>query len=271
MCPEVCPQIGANQLPRPLIDTWRDRDRNDLRQVDSYDPAAPQLAASWIRSELQRGQTSNDRMVSFAGAAGLGFRVHRRRLLPEKGGAQARLIPSGPSSFYIPVDPTPKAPGWRDQDHPQKVAIERHRTRFLVGHELAHSAFFEQDPDERYPTRRRPYWRGPEEQFCDECSRWILVPPTCVAEMPVVPTSVAAIQATFDVSLEVSARALAAVHDIPMLLLYSDGSNGWSVQWDSTNHREAGASIERRASYWTAPSESILNLSDRNQVVVFCP
>src|SRR5207237_1403015 len=124
---------------------------------------------------------------------------------------QALLRPWRDHCFQICVDPTPP-----------RVQVEasedtrRHRIRFRVAHEIGHGFFF----DRSWPTPRRlaPIGRREEEDFCNEFARVLLVPASQVARAEPIAESVFALADRFDVSAEVSARALAAGHPNRLLV-----------------------------------------------------
>lgn|GEM_PF-6999252 len=109
--------------------------------------------------------------------------------------------------FRIRVDPTPRR-GWIGMSPALKAKVARHRFRFRVCHELGHTFFFERGRG-KGPKRARP-WLASEELWCDEFARSLLVPRAPASQMPLSADSPFALQARFDVSLEVAARALFA-------------------------------------------------------------
>lgn len=251
-----------------MIGQWGHADRDTLRDFDSLQLSAARRAALRIRGKLL-GQGFEHRPIDDleSSAREMGFVVLRRQLRPDQGGAQAKLIPTGPNSFHVPVDPTPPS-GWENPDHPLRQEIERHRLRFLVAHELAHSVFFEQ-PEEScgFAARRRPYSKK-EEEFCDECARWILVPRTAVERMPACASSVDLIHKEFDVSVELSARAFASVHELPTTVLFQDDQENWIVQWDSSDGGRSGFVKPGSPETWAETSDSVSWLADRRQAIL---
>lgn len=249
-----------------MIAQWGVDDPGARHKLEALDSGAALSAATWIREALLGDECSTQPIPDLEGAIeSLGFFVERRRLMPEAGGAQAHLIPSGPSRFSVPVDPTPTS-GWRDPDNPMREEIERHRVRFLVAHELAHSVFFDQDDRLGYPTRVFPA-TPQEEEFCDECARWILVPRSSVQALPVESDSVLRLHRDFDVSVEVAARAFAAVFGARTIVAYGEAEAHWQVQWDSAGALAGGARFTQ------APDDrgqefSITRIPGRNQVVL---
>lgn len=123
---------------------------------------------------------------------------------------EASLRPSPRSDrFHITVDPTPRR-GWGATPHSDREAIGRQRYRFRVCHELAHTFYFSRAPG-RGPKRRQP-WSAVEEDWCDEFSRSLLIPAQVSRVCQPTAESAVELQARFDVSLEVAARALSAAH-----------------------------------------------------------
>jgi Zn-dependent peptidase ImmA (M78 family) len=87
--------------------------------------------------------------------------------------------------------------------------LRRHRVRFRVAHELAHTLFYWRRGDR---PQRHLLDSASQERFCDAFSRALLVPPAVVARMPVNARTIMDLQEIFDVSLEVAARSLATAH-----------------------------------------------------------
>jgi hypothetical protein len=167
---------------------------------------AAELALEIRTGLLGRGRAAMPLRTFEQVCAAGGFQVREARLLPEAGGKQALLIPRPNDSFDICVDPTPKR-GWRGLTPVVQRSLHRHRSRFLIGHEIAHSFFFIRDG--KAPRRRHSAGRA-EEDFCDEFARWLLVPWTAAKNAPTEAGTVLALQRRFDVSLELAARAFSA-------------------------------------------------------------
>lgn len=161
--------------------------------------------------------------------------VRQARLWPDKGGPQALLIPKDGDGFDISVDPTPPG-GWGNIDPDLRRTLGRHRSRFLIAHELAHSFFFDRTPRER-PQRRQP--SDPlEERFCDEFARWFLLPIGMVRRQPATAESVFHLHRTFDVSVQLAARALTEVYKDQSWITIAirrptSGVDLWRLQWSS--------------------------------------
>jgi hypothetical protein len=154
-----------------------------------------------------------------------------------EGGPQGLLIPLSNGGFRIEVDPAPPE-GWRGIRGALRDEITRHRMRFVIAHELAHTLF---------------YWRGrgaPEriakdsesqELFCDALASALLVPRAAAAAAPLRPESVVALHNTYDVSMEVAARALIAAYGdgVGWLMVVPANSGEAWVQWGAERSTEA--------------------------------
>lgn len=148
------------------------------------------------------------------------------------GGAQGFLIPRPTGGFRIEVDPEPRH-GWRGVAPGMRKTLERHRKRFLVAHELAHTLFYEDGPE---GPRRRVFDSEPQERFCDELARALLVPAAAAAALPFTPRGIVAAQRRFDVSMQVAMRGVVAARPrdgAAWLLLRRRGET--LVQWGSTD------------------------------------
>jgi hypothetical protein len=153
-----------------------------------------------------------------------------------EGGPQGLLTPLQ-WGYRIEVDPTPPD-GWQMTASPLHEEVIRHRMRFVIAHELAHTLF---------------YWkgqRGPErlagdseeqELFCDSLASALLVPPRAAANRPLRPESVIALHKDFDVSVEVAARALMQAHSDGagwLMVVPEDETEPW-VQWGAEKTKDA--------------------------------
>lgn len=94
-------------------------------------------------------------------------------------------------------------------------ALGRQRRRFRVAHELGHTFFYSLGTGR--PRRRFPSGGLEEERFCDEFARSLLAPSP---EGEVCADEVLALQARYDVSLEVAARTAAASRHAPRVGLW---------------------------------------------------
>lgn len=166
-----------------------------------------------------------------------GFAIRPARLLPEQGGKQALLIPKAGDAFDIRIDPTPRH-GWDGVDPQLRKDLERHRARFLIAHEMAHSFFFTRG---RGAPRRQGSAGRAEEAFCDEFARWLLVPHRVAESASPTAAEIARLQQCFDVSLEVAARAVAAAQELWIGIGLVDGSHSVSRQWSSADHGPGNA------------------------------
>jgi hypothetical protein len=156
--------------------------------------------------------------------------VREALLSGERGGQEALLTPLGDDRFAITVDATPRG-GWRCVEGRMQEELRRHRVRFRVAHELAHTLFYWRHGDR---PRRHLLDSASQERFCDAFSRALLVPPAVAARMPVNTGSIVDLQETFDVSLEVAARALAAAHPRAFVGLWfadAEGDDQLRLQW----------------------------------------
>lgn len=182
------------------------------RKDESPWPAAPLSAvpdeeAAAALAAVVRGRALGESrrdapLDDFRALAGETVRISTRRLAAASGGDEAMLLVR-PGGFDILVDPEPKG-GWQDD---RKTDTERHRFRFRVAHELAHTVFY----DRRWETPRRRLGNSErQEAFADAFARALLVPPAAARAVAATPRGVVQLQQRFDVSLEVAARALAA-------------------------------------------------------------
>ena len=175
--------------------------------------AVPAAAAAPIYA----GQTRRA-IAGHAGAAPLrdldgfcataGVTVARRPLRAAVGGIEATLTPRDGDRFSVVVDPEP-AGGWQRIHVPLRGDLARHRYRFRLAHELAHTLFY--DRSHGRPRRRFPVTAA-EEVFCDRYARALLLPDHALADRMVTPTEVLSVQREYDVSLELCVRAFAEVH-----------------------------------------------------------
>ncbi|HEX6752309.1 MAG TPA: ImmA/IrrE family metallo-endopeptidase [Solirubrobacterales bacterium] len=207
--------------------------------------------------------------------ARLGIEVEERRL-GGGGGIQALLVPKR-SGFKIEVDPEPTR-GW-PADESIRSALRRHRRRFLLCHELAHTLFYsygEAGPE------RLVYDSPEQEVFCDELARSLLVPAAVAGAVPFRPRSVVELQRRFDVSMEVATRSVATAQEKGDAWLLLRQDDAIKVQWTSaTNGRTAKMlarlrkAIERAAGSTAStarlPTADVLFLAQRRQAIVTSP
>lgn len=162
---------------------------------------------------------------------------------------EALLVPAEGNRFGICVDPTP-AGGWAQVRPSLRSEIRRHRFRFRVAHEIAHTFFYDRTMPE--PQRTLPP-STEEELFCDEFARSLLLPPAVVRRRAATAASVFSMHRDFDVSVEVAARAIAgACPSLRVAVWYQDPDGGWCVQWTNRSSRrqldirhQAGLKIHR--------------------------
>jgi len=169
-------------------------------------------------------------------ARSLGCTVEDADLGVADDGIEAVLLPHPKDDrFLIRVDPTPHH-GWERTPHSLRKSISRHRRRFRIAHELAHTHFYQRNADKSPHRLGQP---GPEEEaFCDELARALLVPLEVAEELPATADSAFTLAVQFDVSLEVATRALAAAHAEAEIALWfwrpgRDPATNLLRQWSS--------------------------------------
>jgi hypothetical protein len=115
----------------------------------------------------------------------------------------ALLRPQKCGLMEIFVDPLP--------DHGERISedLARHRNRFRIAHEIGHSFFY--DRAKRPPTRLLPESKA-EEKFCDEFANALLIPRSHVTQVEPTASNIFQLRKTFDVSVQVSGRALSRVY-----------------------------------------------------------
>ena len=213
----------------------------------------------------------------------LGIEVSVLSLGVPDGGAQGFLIPKATGRFRIEVDPEPRG-GWQSVSAGLRRSLERHRKRFLITHELAHTLFYENGPK----GPKRLLFDSPEQEtFCDEMARALLVPDEIANELPFTPDGVLKIQRRFDVSMEIAMRSLvAAAHTEPgiawLLLQHPDET---LIQWTSADRSLTSRALRtlrtlavrasrngRADASLISPNQhaSALYLPRREQVIVTC-
>jgi len=153
--------------------------------------------------------------------------VRERRLAGRTGGLEALLIPGDDDCFAIEVDPTPRG-GWQRFPHSLRADLRRHRLRFRIGHELAHTFFYWREGGE---PERHLRDSAAQEQFCDTFARALLLPGEAAAERPATAASILSLQREFDVSLEVAARATAETYPDAELALWHWNGPRTRLQW----------------------------------------
>jgi hypothetical protein len=164
-----------------------------------------------------------------------------KRLGGADGSPQALIMPMENDSFCVLVDSEPVG-GWC----PYRGDTDRHRTRFLIGHELGHTFFYVRVPGE--PPKRWAMDSSEQEEFCDSFSCALLCPPAVVAATAPTPENIAALSRQYDVSVQLTVRAFADVHrSHSFALLYQDRSGPWQLipQWNTNMSRYANDWWER--------------------------
>jgi hypothetical protein len=149
------------------------------------------------------------------------FRVFERELSGRQAGIEAALLPQARNRFHIWVDPTPPG-GWDKIDPGLRPVVRRHRLRFRVAHEIAHSFFYRRDGGE--PSRLA--LDSPEqEEFADAFASALLLPPSVAKATAPLAESVVRLHERYDVSLQVAVRAVAETHvGLSAALLHWSGS-----------------------------------------------
>jgi hypothetical protein len=157
--------------------------------------------------------------------------AHQAPLAAADGGQDAMLVPLPGNRFEITVDPSPKG-GWRRVPKPLRTELKRHRYRFRIGHELAHTFFYSRDADR---PRRVVFDSTEQEEFCDAFARELLVPRHRAARAKPTARALLKLQASCDVSLELAARALSAAHEEIAVGLWfmPPGASVPQLQWSA--------------------------------------
>lgn len=168
-------------------------------------------------------------MCSFFGA-----KVRVGELAASNGGLEALLVPLPDNEFGISVDPTPRG-GWDRVPRTLRQSLRRHRLRFRVAHELAHTFFYIRQ--QGATPQRHLFDSDEQEEFCDFFSRSLLISRERVMAMAATPRALVRLQEESDVSLEVTARAVAAVRpDLDISIWFESPDQGLELQW-STGER----------------------------------
>jgi hypothetical protein len=191
------------------------------------DSATAKSLARRIRAALGLGP-GRISMRQCCSAAEIEFR--QGSLHPEHGGCEALLVPLRSGSFRIVVDATPRG-GWGETPTAIRPSVARHRTRFRVAHELAHTFFFTRRAGQ--PVRLFPGGSAAEERFADEFARALLAP---IPSSGVSASAVVALQSEWDVSLEVAVRACAEAPGVRGATIWrwspaAQSSQSAVVQW----------------------------------------
>jgi hypothetical protein len=161
------------------------------------------------------------------------FRVIERTLSAAAGGGEALLSPEPHNRFEIWVDPEPRG-GWDRVPASRRPALRRHRIRFRVAHEIAHSFFY--DRGSEAPVRLVPD-SDAQEQFADNFARALLLPRVAIGDQPLMPKDVVRLQRRYDVSLEVAVRAVASAQPRRrwglLFCSFDQGPSRLHEQWSS--------------------------------------
>jgi hypothetical protein len=134
-----------------------------------------------------------------------GFDLREADLAVDRGGNEALMFPGADGRLHIRVDTRPAQP-WGTSCEELRDETRRHRLRFRVAHELAHSFFYERSPTGPRRGRRST---PAEERFCDAFASALLLPAEAVSAAPPSADSVLRLHERFGVSVETAARRLA--------------------------------------------------------------
>jgi IrrE N-terminal-like domain len=161
------------------------------------------------------------------------FRVCREPLIDA--GLEALLVPAANDSFEVVVDPQP-ALGWGTRSRVARADTERHRLRFRIGHEIAHSFFYARIAGE---CPKRLVTDSPaQEDFCDAFASALLLPTVVVHSSRPEPRAIVELAHRFDVSIELSVRAFAETFPSHRFaLLYANEMGELRPQWFSPDGR----------------------------------
>lgn len=158
------------------------------------------------------------------------------------GGLEGAVLPAS-GGFRILVDPAVRM----DVDAVDLALTDelgRQRLRFRVLHELAHTFFYDRS---EIPLR---VVRGSaaQELFCDRFAACFLLPTAVVAKEEPTPDAISALQAQYDVSMQLCVRRFAEVHGARLLaLLAATGRHAplLRTQWVTPDRGQ-------RARWWAA-------------------
>jgi len=217
-------------MPTAIVRKTYDRagSSGPLRSVPFSDQAA--VLALGVRKALGIARADVapvGRIEEICRTAGIKLRL--RRLRGKDDGLQA-VLAACPGGFEVTVDTEPPG-GWKSVPETIRPGLHRHRLRFRVAHELAHTLFYDR-------TTPRPHRIVPDsteqEAFCDVFARAFLVPPAGIPPRIADPAVVVSLARRYDVSLEVAVRAVAAAHPDMWFGLYLDQADGATPQWLSS-------------------------------------
>lgn len=171
----------------------------------AYASVPPLHDAERLASHVRRAVFGSDRTdvacdlkaICVAG----GFVARKLLQSDDSSVCEAMLVPRVSGGFEIFVDS-----GLSDPQAPERV--RRHRRRFRVAHEIAHSFFYNRSST---PAKRVLPGSEQEERFCDAFASALLVPPIAARSLPCAAASVIELQNRYDVSAQVAGLALSQV------------------------------------------------------------
>lgn len=201
------------------------------------------------------------------------FRIVERELSGARGGVEAMLLPQAANRFRIWVDPTPPG-GWNRINPTVRSTLRRHRLRFRVAHEIAHSFFYQRDGG--VPRRAVP--DSPEqEDFADAFARALLIPTDAARATRPTAQDVVALHERYDVSLQVAVRAVTEMNPglSAALLYWPSGSpvaeSTATLQWCTSDLRHSWRDVASamRGGYWESglPTSGSIILWSRRQLL----
>lgn len=209
-------------------------------------PAGAEALARHLRCSVL-GPGGEDAPVTdlspFCRAAGAS--VRESVLSAAAGMQEASLVPVGGDRFAISVDPEPRG-GWsRRRSAELNRMVARHRARFRIGHELAHTLVFWRGSD---VPRRHLHDSPQQEAFCDTFAGFLLAPPGAARGLAPTVAGLLELQCRFDVSLEVAARVFAYAHPgRGVALWFAAEDDRLHAQWASRPTTRSHLARARRA------------------------
>jgi hypothetical protein len=140
--------------------------------------------------------------------------------------------------------------------------LKRHRFRFRVAHEIAHTFFFDRRGGSE--PERRVLDSGAQELFCDLFASNLLVPfARITSDSSDALDLIMRAQQQYDVSLEVAARAVACARPCRWVGIWlDDDPSGLRPQWSTDGHFPDPRALRRRKGYRVA------RLTERKQLLV---
>jgi hypothetical protein len=158
--------------------------------------------------------------------------VDRCELGAARRGLQAMIAPRDGNRFSLSVDSSPPD-GWGVTPAGLRGPVRRHRERFLIAHELAHTLFYDRSADK---PQRKVLDSEEQEAWCDRFAQELLLPGEVAGGAHPTPATIVRLAKRYDVSLQMSARALADHHRQSLVaLLVERGQRAphLRVQWHS--------------------------------------